>query len=262
MESLGRRFLVALAAAALTACDTDRGVAAAPLVDAARDATPDARPRDARVLPDFAPPIPPEDASVANPQASDGGSGLDEPLASPGPWGPAARVDFLEIPENADAARRAGCAVEGASAGSSLRNLLALAGGGLDRAVQPDADGRVELVILLRVPDWPEGVASIALERVELQLLEGTQADDDRFLIRRRTFTDGDPEAAPRTRFPDEPVSEGWVETSPRPLLLSVGLSLAPDLVLPLTNGRIRGRLAADGAGFRVDHGLVTGYPE
>ena len=236
--------------------------------DAARDAEAvldrggrdDARPL--RELPDFAPPTPPD----AGPDAGDGPPPSPEtadpsaPLAGQNEWGPMARVDDLDLPEDAPTARRSGCQVEGPSAGSGVRNLVAVAGGDLRRVVTPDSEGRVPSVLLFRAVGWDPGTSALDLRQVDLEFYEGTQGEDLAFLVKRAAFSEGDPTAGSRVVYPDEPVERGWLATQPGHLELPLNLVIAPELALPISNARVAGRLSADGPGFRLDKATLTGY--
>jgi hypothetical protein len=214
---------------------------------------------DARVLPDFAPFVPGDAAVDGPPRIPDAGlppQGLA--LAEQNMWGPMARVTALDIPETPVAARAAGCLVEGKSAGSAVRNLIVLAGGGLDEIVEPDGDGLVATVLFFRAVGWPVGESALDLEHVDFEFYEGAQDADLAFVL--KGAEEAGEAADPRAVFAATAVKDGWIQTVPADLRLPVSLALAPGLALPLSGARISGRLAADDPGFRVDRGILTGY--
>ena len=216
---------------------------------------------DARVLPDFAPLVPPDAGPDGPIPSPDGGLPPQHgALVAQGPWGPAARVTWIDIPETPAAARSAGCLVEGKSAGSAVRNLIALAGGGLSGIVEPAEDGRISAVMLFRAAGWAPGRSALDLEVVDLEFYEGGQDAELGFVISRGALVDGEVAAGPRFGFPGTPVEGGWLRTEAGPFVLPLSLELAPDLPLPLSGARVNGRLAADAPGFRLDRGILTGY--
>ena len=254
-----------LLAALAAGCDDSGATADDAELDAriADASAADMRPaRDARVLPDFAPLVVHDaGADAAPPPPPDGGlPSQAEPIGDPGPWGPTTRVNALEIPEDAATARAAGCLVEGASAGSAVRNLIALAGGGLEQIVEPDADGRIATVLLFRAAGWPTDSSALDVQSIDFEFYEGTQDADLAFLAKREAFVDDEPDNGPRISFPGTPIEAGWFETAPGAFRLPVSLALAPGLALPLSGARLSGRLAADDPGFRIDRGILTGY--
>ncbi len=257
----------------LLACDSDPE-ASVEVEDArpdalAVDAAPDAATLDAAPEPDLAAmdAAPPRDARLppdlaVDAAAADAAPPLTEPLPEQPEWGPMGRVTYLEVPLDANEARRKGCVVAGPSVGTGVRNLLALAGGGLARAVRPNAEGRIETVVLVRTPDWPVGVPATELERLEVQVLQGLQGEDpEDFFIAPNTFEGGDAANPPRVRFPDTLVEAGWIETTTNgDFILPISLLGSGPFELRIQSSKITGRLATDTPGLRFDHGIVTGY--
>ncbi len=182
------------------------------------------------------------------------------PLAPPNAWGPAARIDDLEVPATPLDARRAGCLLHGDAAGTGARNLLLVAGGNLSAQVRATSGGRVRLVLLFRARGWPEGTASADLEALGLDFFGGTQDDDLAFHYAAEGFVDGQPEAGAVVRFDGAQVLDGWLEVPPGPFVLPLSLPNSPVLPLGLEAARVTGRVAADGPGFRIDDGAIAGY--
>ncbi len=273
MSNTGRIW-VALAGLWLAACDDGGGPAAAgdaepvvaldatadatrPLADAAADAaqTPDAAAPDV-ALADAANAPPDAAVDAASPDAGP----TEAPLAPPNAWGPAARIDDLEVPATPLDARRAGCLLHGDAAGTGARNLLLVAGGNLSAQVRATSGGRVRLVLLFRARGWPEGTASADLEALGLDFFGGTQDDDLAFHYAAEGFVDGQPEAGAVVRFDGAQVLDGWLEVPPGPFVLPLSLPNSPVLPLGLEAARVTGRVAADGPGFRIDDGAIAGY--
>ncbi|MCB9540320.1 MAG: hypothetical protein H6704_29240 [Myxococcales bacterium] len=182
------------------------------------------------------------------------------PLAPTNAWGPAARIDDLEVPATPLDARRAGCLLYGDAAGTGARNLLLVAGGNLSAQVRATSGGRVRLVLLFRARGWPEGAASADLDTLGLDFFGGTQDEDLTFRYAAEGFVDGRPEAGAAVRFDDAQVLDGWLEVAPGPLVLPLSLPNSPVLPLGLEAARVTGRVAADGPGFRIDQGAIAGY--
>lgn len=225
--------------------------------DAAFDgAAPDAAVDDADAAPveDAAPPAP-----DAAPTADAGLDPVDRPLAGSGPWGPAARISTLDMPANADAARRAGCLLRGPAVGTKLYSILLLAGGGLGAQVRPGIGGRIELVLLMRARGWPAGVAASALDVVDLDVLAGVQDDALGFHYRADAFAD-DPAGPARSVFAASGVTDGWLDTDLIALTVPLSLLGSPQVPFRLENARLTGRIVADGAGFALTSGSIAGY--
>ncbi|MCA9547299.1 MAG: hypothetical protein KC613_23010 [Myxococcales bacterium] len=245
----------------LSACDdgptphapeppVDVGVEASPpdggsLDDGAPDAAPaDLGPTDA--LPDLA-------ADAAD-LAVDGAPAL----APQNAFGPVGRIDRLAVPPDPEAARRAGCLVRGPRAGTGVANALSLLGGGLERTVQPDRRGHIDLVLLIQAQGWPTGATAQEVAAVDLALLDGVQAEaEGEFWIDPQTLT---PEGQPRVFVPGTRVDDGWLEQTPGPMALSLSLLGAIQVQIPLEVARLDGRLVADGPGLGLQDGVLTGY--
>lgn len=274
MTNTGRRWVL-LAGFCLVGCDDGGGATAAddaepvaasdaapdadrPMPDAAPDAaapadatSPDAAPADATAAP--------EDAVAADAAPADAGP-TATPLAPTNVWGPAARIDDLEVPATPLDARRAGCLLYGDGAGTGARNLLLVAGGNLSTQVRATAGGRVRLVLLFRARGWSSGTASADLETLGLDFFGGTQDEDLTFRYAAEGFVDGQPEAGAVVRFDGAQVVDGWLEVPAAPFVLPLSLPNSPVLPLGLEAARVTGRVAADGPGFRIDQGAIAGY--
>ena len=192
-------------------------------------------------------------------QAPDGAV-IEDPLAPSGALAPVGRIVRMAIPENPDAARRAGCLVHGASAGTGPYNLNIVAGGDVFNRLRPDRDGEIPLVLLFRALGWEAGTPADVLERVTLQFLGGTHSVEDGFLAQASDFVNGDPEDETAIHFEDVPLRGGWFEVGPTALSIPFTVFDSPIIPLPLEVVNLTGRLAADGPGLRIDHGVMTGY--
>lgn len=233
--------------------DTAAALDAGPVDDMGRTAA-DADAPDVDVEPDAAEPdaAPAVDAAPIDP--------LTVPLAGQSPWGPAARISALDVANNADAARRAGCLLHGEGAGSKLYSLLLLAGGGLGSQVRPNPAGEIALVVLLRALGWEPGLSAGEIDDIDIEILSGLQGEDERFVYRSDGFLDGDPEQPATTVFLDTGVDDGWLWTDQIPFELPLSLLGSPELPLRLENTVLTGRIAAEGPGFRLDDGALAGY--
>ncbi|MEZ4431046.1 MAG: hypothetical protein R3F65_01445 [bacterium] len=229
----------------------DAGAADAAVEDAAvEDAATDAG-ADAEA--DAAPPAP--DAEVADAALDP----VDRPLAATGPWGPAARISTLDMPANADAARRVGCLLRGPAVGTKLYSILLLAGGGLGAQVRPGAGGRIELVLLMRARGWPAGRAAAGLDAVDLDVIAGVQGEGSSFRYRADAFAD-DPSGPARSVFAESFVRDGWLDTDQISLTMPLSLLGSPQVPFTLEQARLTGRIVAAGPGFALESGAIAGY--
>jgi len=233
----------------------DASADALPPLDA--DSAMDLGPADAGVI-DMAPVA---DAQLESDGAVEADADpLQRPLVGQSAFGPAARIERLSVPFDADTARRAGCLVRGEAAGSRLYNLLLLAGGGLDTQVRPDGIGRIDLVILLRARGWEPGIPVSALDAVDIDVLPGTQGPDLELLYRPDAFIDGDPANGPVTVFEQTFVDDGWLDSDRTSVTVPLSILNSPELPLTLDQAMLTGRIHAEGPGFRLIGGTIGGY--
>lgn len=245
-------------AAVVDAAPLDRGLA--PTVDAEVSDTPDTRPRAdaardavaADATPDTAAADLGADGAVVDP--------VEVPRGPSNAWGPAARVSSLDIPSTPDDARRAGCLLRGAAVGTKLYSILLLAGGGLRTQVRPGPGGRIELVLLTRARNWPEGTAAAALDTVDIDVMPGVQDEAGGFHYDLEGFVDGDPAGGARSTFAETWVDDGWLDSDLITLSFRLSLLGTPRVPFTLEQARLTGRIAADGEGLRIDRGSIAGY--
>jgi hypothetical protein len=226
--------------------------AAVPDLDAARDMT-------LPLPPDASSPV---DASVPAPgdaQPPDAWF-VETPLGPVNEYGPSARLTDLRGHNNPDVARRAGCLLFGERNGTGIGNLLALVGG-IERYVQPDADGRIQLLVLARAEGWAEGVPVTTLGEVELQFFAGAQDASGALLVEPASLRDGTWPSGSTIEFERTRVDGlGWIDTPARPFRLPLPIFPGLLLELPISGARVGGRLAVDLPGFAVRNGILTGY--
>ncbi len=201
----------------------------------------------------------------AGPLDSDGelppdGAVIERPLAPSGVLAPVGRVVHMAIPESPDSARRAGCLVHGAGAGTGPYNLNIVAGGDLFNRLRPDRDGLVPLVLLFRALGWEAGLPADALEQVTLQFMGGAHSVTEGFTARAADFVDEDPEGETTIHFEDVRLRGGWFEVGPTAMAIPFTVFDSPIIPLPLKAVNLIGRMGADGPGLRIDHGVLTGY--
>jgi hypothetical protein len=210
------------------------------------DAAPDAAPMpDAQPIP-MEPDMGPVDAGAQGPAV----------LAPQNEWGPLARVTRIELPESLEHARQSGCLVLGDDAGSALHGFIALTGASLPDMVRPDADGRIPLVFLMQAGGWEAGVPVFDLAEIDLRLMTGGQAPDGGLLM----DVDGVGNGIPPHTFEQTIVDNGWLDTAPGDLDQPIRVPEGPLFSISLEYTRVDGHLRVDGAGFGVDHGIITGY--
>jgi hypothetical protein len=181
------------------------------------------------------------------------------PLAAQGPWGPAGRVVWLDSPETAQEARQAGCALEGASGGTSLNSLVTLAGG-LPPLVRPGAQGEVTLNLLVRLEGWAPGERAEELDAVDLSVLTGVTALEPSVRVdAAASFEGGDPARPPHNRYPASEVNEGWLRSTEGRFTFAFSILGLP-LRLSMSKARLVGRVYADGPGVGMREGALMGY--
>lgn len=226
--------------------------------DGPPEAIPDALPDAAAEAPD-GPTAPTPDAGLEPDADVDAVVDHAAPITAEGPWAPAARVTVAEVPQTPVAARRAGCALHGNSAGTDVRNVFQVLGGGLRRFLDPNPMGLVQLVILIQA-DWPAGTSALDLAQTRLTFYDGHHLDAAEFRVTHRSFVDEDPAQGPRVVMDPVTVDDGWLETHPTDVLVPLPLLSATTVLLELKEARLVGRVAADGPGFRIDRGALGGY--
>jgi len=211
------------------------------------------------VLPDAAPI---EDAAPVAPDEGlqPDGAVIERPLTPEGVLAPVGRVVQMAIPENPDAARRAGCLVHGASVGTGPYNLNLVAGGDIFERLRPDRTGDISLVLLFRALDWAAGVTANALDTMTLQFMAGHHSSADGFSADESEFVDSDPAGEAKIQFDEISLRAGWFEAGPTALSIPFAIFDSPIIPLALESVNLSGRVAADGPGLRIDHGVVTGY--
>jgi hypothetical protein len=226
--------------------------AAVPDLDAARDMT-RPPPRDAAPSVDAAVPSP-VDAQPADAWF------VETPLGPVSAFGPAARLTDLRGHNNPDVARRAGCLLFGERNGTGIGNLLALIGG-VERYVQPDAEGRIQLIVLARADGWAEGAPVTTVGEVALQFFAGSQDASGGLLVEPASLRDGTWPSGSTIEFERTQVDPlGWIDTPARPFRLPLPIFPGLLLELPISGARVGGRLAVDPPGFAVRNGILTGY--
>jgi len=226
--------------------------AAVPDLDAVRDMT-RPPPRDAAPSVDAAVPSP-VDALPADAWF------VETPLGPVGEYGPAARLTDLRGFNNPDVARRAGCLLFGERNGAGFGNLLVLIGG-IERYLQADADGRIQLIVLARAEGWAEGVPVTTLGETEFQFFAGAQDESGALQVEPASLVDGTWPSGSTVEFERTQVDRlGWIDTPARPFRLPLPIFPGVLLELPISGARVGGRLAVDPPGFALHDGTLTGY--
>jgi hypothetical protein len=242
-----------------TACGSDAGggtsatpntdAAAPPITDAAG---PDAALADA-VLPDAAAIAP--DAGAPLPDATPPWPDFGAP---PSPFGPAGRVDRLDLPASLEAAQAAGCRVLGAKGGAGLTPLGRFLGdGGFQGLVDRQDDGAVGVVLLVQAAGFATGAEG---ERVALRTYYGDPVSGaDTFTVD-PTSLDADGHAV--VHWPALALGgAGAFETAPAGFVLTLPLGMGlPALRLRLERATLRGALTADAPGVAIGDGFLEGY--
>jgi hypothetical protein len=246
---------------ALTACGDDTaGAASTPVVDASPPAS------DAAFLPDAAPPVPDAasleaDAAPPQPDAAplpDAAPPWPDFGAPPSPFGPAGRVDQLDLPASLEAAQAAGCQVVGAKGGSGLTPLGRFLGdGGFQGLVDRQDDGAVGVVLLVQAAGFETGAEG---ERVALRTYYGDAVPGAETFTVDPSSLDADGHAV--VHWPALALGAGGAFASASAgfvLTLPLGMGL-PSLRLRLERATLRGALTADAPGVAIGGGFLEGY--
>lgn len=196
-----------------------------------------------------------------------GFAGLDcEPAADTGDvrgfgdWPPTARITWADIPDDAAAARAAGCRTWGVRGGSALASLLALTGPLADQ-VQPDDQGDIALILIAGFSGWRDGQSGNQASPVTLAFYVGERSPIGGFLVQRRSFEAGDPQRPPLNLFADAQVVGARLRAGPAVFRLTLDIQSQLPFALPLEDARVSGTLAArNGPGIDVAAGRIEGY--
>jgi hypothetical protein len=277
-----RNARIAIMGAALAlaaACDREKtGSTESGAKDSAVDADPAPTP-DAGTTADAEAPIPdaamPDAAADAEPVCSCEGAddcccGADCPWGRPAPWdgvdnlplageaAPWARVNYLDMPRDAEHAELRGCDVVGVHRGSGLGALVGLAGGvGLSEFVQPNENGHIALLLLARAGGWQAGQHAGDLDRIRFGFFRGLQSEAEAgLLVDPASFVPGTMTPSVAVDVDVRPTGEASSATTPFPL--SWALPEGPPLTL--STARFAGELYTDGYGFGLVNGALTGY--
>lgn len=205
-------------------------------------------------IPDMAIP----DAAVPDAAVEDPGTGL--PIQNE--LGPVARVVDLEVPEDAAAAREAGCGVVGSNAGTTMRAWLARVGReDLGNQVRPDLRGDAPVVMLVQTPEWRPFAEVADLDLLTLRSLSGVR-EGGRTLVTRDSWVDpDDADSAGRIEFPFTPIAEdGTFTTGGGPFLMPFPLSDELALTVRLEGAALTGTLSVDAPGIAIADARVEGY--
>jgi hypothetical protein len=162
---------------------------------------------------------------------------------------PAAYVSWLDIPADPTSARRAGCTVPGANAGSGLGSLAGLFGEPYGGAVTPGPDGRIPHLLLAHIADWPRGAPAAALRGIDLRMLAGRH-DPPAMWVDRASFPGGDPSLPPLARYERTGVAGAEFLTSPIPRSVGLPPVLGRWRPLFLASSTVGGELVDGMTGF------------
>jgi len=193
---------------------------------------------------------------------------------APGAFGPAARVNWINIPASPECAVEAGCRLYGASKGTALAGLLPLLNpdappadpascgdSGLATFVQPDETGDIQLKLLSRLVGADDGEAFGATGEIDLQLYTGEAgAADGEWLIDPVSF--GPDGTTPLIHFLGATIgSNGALHTPSSRFALTLPIQGLP-ISLALESSQVAGYvgIGADGVGFKFTDGLIGGY--
>ncbi len=161
---------------------------------------------------------------------------------------PRGRLTALSVPDDAAAARKAGCFVHGSNVGTGIANLILLAGG--FQQFLESRGGPIPVVLLAEVHGWGE-------DEVELAFLEGSQKSRDTFIVDEGAY---EADGTPRIRYGGLSMEAGgWTEgRSPK---FNLPVPLFEDLLLEadVLQTSLTAQLAVDDAGLTAD-ATLTGY--
>lgn len=180
-------------------------------------------------------------------------------------YAPAARVTFLNLPEDPGSAEDMGCTVSGSQGGSGLAGLTSLIGAddGLTQFVTMDENGEISLSLLAHAPGWEAGTSVADVGSIDMALYNGSQVEsgnNESFLIDPASF---DADGNPLISFAGIEVDgdTGWMETDEGALSLSLPIADGlPPIDLSIERTIVSGYLEVDGPGFGVQQALIQGY--
>jgi hypothetical protein len=194
--------------------------------------------------------------------------------AAPGDFGPAARVNWINVPASPQCAIDVGCRLYGASKGTALAGLLPLLNpdappadpaacgdSGLGSFVQPDETGEIQLKLLSRLVGADDGEAFGATGDIDLQLYTGDSgAAEGEWLIDPASFAaDG---TTPLIHFPGATIgANGALRTPSSRFALTLPIQGLP-ISLALEASQVAGYvgIGANGVGYKFTDGLIGGY--
>ena len=172
-------------------------------------------------------------------------------------YGPAARVDYVEIPESISASRGLGCHLVGPTNGTSIRNAFALtAVNDLHHYVEPDERGDIRLLMFVQLPEWREGLSAADVSPTKLNFYFGDLADGQ-FVILPISYRDENSNKGALISF-------DAAEIAHRELYIPENRFVIPadyfDLELPIEKLTAKADLALDKGGFQAVNGYIQGY--
>jgi predicted small lipoprotein YifL len=181
-------------------------------------------------------------------------------LAEQGPWGPAARVVDMDIPQYVNQAQYAGCLVFGDFVGTGLGSLILLVGG-LDQFFRPNADGEIAFIMLWQAVGWEADLPSDGLGEIDLRVYDGAEGEDETWGVLPSSFVDNDPEQPVISGFSNTVVGHrGWLESPPSEFVFQVPIFQDFFVGVTIELATFRARIFADGPGFGFENGTITGY--
>jgi hypothetical protein len=180
-------------------------------------------------------------------------TGAVQHSAPDGMYSPASRISALDIPKTPTAAAEKGCQTLGRNGGTGLSGLLSFIGN-LNEFVT-EKDGDYQLLLLATMNDWAAGADA---DEHKLNIFVGTYKDS-KFMIDLDSFNNATEAEGAKLQF-DAKVDGCAVSTASGNFSLPLSVTDSLSIQLTLSSTTVRGKLSADGTGFGLTDGAISGY--
>ena len=185
------------------------------------------------------------------------GPGDTQALSCMGDYCPSARLSGLTLPQSPEDATAGGCRLASEKNGTAIGGLLMLAGGAIDtnEFVQPDEEGKIELVVLNHLVGWMGGATGNEAGSLTSNFYTGVQETETDFSIDPVALDNGEPIIF----FNDTTITDGLYMTSPADFIVDLPIEELP-LQLRLSQAEVSGFVSLDERGFNMSEGVLGGY--
>ncbi|MEE2789284.1 MAG: hypothetical protein VX589_18245 [Myxococcota bacterium] len=211
---------------------------------------------DASIVQDAATPVDAERPENEFPRCLGDTAALEATAA--GEWGPATRLTRMDVPQDPMAARAAGCEVLGHNVGSGVQGLISLLATDLTSQLQPDDDGRTDVILLVHLIGWSAGQTGSQTQSLKMHVYDGELLEPERYLVSKASYFEPLVDRMPRVTFQTD-VSGCSLTTAPGNFTVDLP-EVNLDGALTLVNTTIRAHIRTTPRGFDIMRGMLTGY--